>query len=124
LLKKLTSLLALLSGIELGIKDYLVDHFPDLVTINPGVAFGLGGSSSSLWGVALLIVLAILQRLRPLHVWLTLIAIIFLNIIERLRFGGAVDYLELGGLRFNLSDIIILGHSLTLIIYWQQKKRD
>jgi lipoprotein signal peptidase len=114
-------LAAILVALELWLKDYLLNNHPDVVVINSGAAFGLGNASTALWGIVLLVILAILQRLRPLHIWLTLLFVVILGVIERWRYGGTIDYLQISGLRFNLNDLVIIGLIITLLIYWQQK---
>lgn len=113
-LKWLVSVIGLVL-LDQGIKELLVNS--ELRMINSGVAFGLGGAWSQLWQwlmIGLLLGLLIKFRFN----WQTglITAGGLANLIDRVRWGGVVDYLAISLFpRFNLADGLILAGLIGLM---------
>jgi len=101
--------------LDQGIKAMLVSS--ELRVINSGVAFGLGGAWPQLWQwlmIGLLLGLLIKFKFN----WQTglITAGGLANLIDRVRWGGVIDYLAISlGLRFNLADCLILAGLIGLM---------
>lgn len=101
--------------LDQGIKESLVNS--ELRVINSGVAFGLGGAWSQLWPwlmIGLLLGLLIKFRFN----WQTglITAGGLANLVDRVRWGGVVDYLAISLFpRFNLADGLILAGLIGLM---------
>lgn len=101
------------------LKIWLIKIHPEWVFINTGVAFGVGKSWYVLVGIVLLIAFGWIYRFQPRWLWLALALAVLSNVIDRVIYGGVIDYMVLGTLKFNLADLLILsliglliGHTL------------
>ncbi len=101
--------------LDQGIKGMLVNS--EFRVINSGIALGLGGAWAWLWPVVVIILLlAILVKFK--FNWQTglITAGGLANLIDRVRWGGVVDYFALIYLpRFNLADCLILAGLIGLM---------
>lgn len=94
--------------IDQGIKEILVNR--EVRVINSGAALGLGRAWPEVWPW-LMIVLLLGLLIKFKFNWQTglITAGGLANLIDRVRWGGVVDYLAISlGLRFNLADCLIL----------------
>lgn len=101
--------------LDQGIKEILVNT--ELRMVNSGVALGLGGAWPQFWQW-LMIVLLLALIIKFKFNWQTglITAGGLANFIDRVRWGGVVDYLAISlGLRFNLADCLILAGLLGLM---------
>lgn len=98
-----------------GIKGMLVNS--EIRVINTGAALGLGRAWPQFWQW-LMIVLLLGLLIKFKFNWQTglITAGGLANFIDRVRWGGVVDYLAIGLFsRFNLADCLILAGSLSLL---------
>lgn len=91
------------------LKWQLLNFRPDLITINHGVAFGLGNQLSYPLGLGIIIFTGYLNKFKPISLWISLLLGLVITLIERSLFTGAIDYLILAKLQFNLTDLLIIG---------------
>lgn len=89
--------------LDQGLKFSLQDAY-----LNTGVAFGVGSSWLVGIGLILLVWLGRQYRWQPRFIWVTLAIAFISNLIDRIRLGGIIDYLQLGSLHFNLADVVIV----------------
>lgn len=89
------------------LKNWLVAQHSSLVVINSNLAFGVGNQWGLGLGIGLLVIIFVLERSRSYNVWIVLLIAILSNIIDRLHFGGVVDYINLVRLHFNLADGLV-----------------
>ncbi|MCG2691528.1 signal peptidase II [Microgenomates group bacterium] len=101
--------------LDQGIKGMLVN--PEIRVINSGAALGLGGAWGQLWQlIVIIILLAVIVKFK--FNWQTglITAGGLANLIDRVRWGGVVDYLGISLLpRFNLADCLILAGLIGLL---------
>lgn len=102
--------------VDFSLKYYLVATSSPHYTLNEGVAFGIGHEWLSGIGLLLAISLAFLTKLIPRIEWIALIIAVAGNLIDRIFHHGIVDYLVIGPLHFNLTDVLICG--LVVRIGW------
>lgn len=93
----------------------------DLGVINNNYIFGLFGADYWPWAILislLLLILILLTKYKGFNIlWCALIFGAFSNLIDRMIWGGVVDYIRVYGLPiFNLPDIIIVFSVLLLSI--------
>jgi lipoprotein signal peptidase len=114
-------ILALIAlGVDQAIKQLFLITAPQLTTINTGIAFGLGSAAWTLIGILLFVLFGRITAFQPKKAWWLLGAMTISNLIDRTRLGGVVDYITLGQLQLNLTDIAIC--TLVLIIFLDTKK--
>lgn len=107
--------MACLVLLDQGIKGMLVSS--ELRVINSGVAFGLGRVWPQFWQW-LMIVLLLGLLIKFKFNWQTSLITAggLANLIDRVRWGGVVDYLAISiWPRFNLADCLILAGLLGLM---------
>lgn len=101
--------------VDQGIKAMLVNA--KMRVINSGMAFGLGQAWPNFWqGVVMGLLILVIIKFR--FNWQTALVTAggLANLIDRIRWGGVVDYLTVGfGLRFNLADSLIVVGLLGLL---------
>ncbi len=108
--------------LDLVAKLILFKYFPSLLQLNSGVAFGLGNSWLAAIGLIPFIVAWLFTKKEGGGaLWGLLVLAVIANQITRLTHGGVLDYLRLGSLYFNLTDIAIL-LIIGLLIYRVYKK--
>lgn len=96
-----------LTLLDQGLKWFFVTSDSPLVRLNSGIAFGISSGWFSLIGLGLLVVVAYVTKGQPTSLWRALSFPILANFIDRLWYGAVVDYLHLGPLTFNISDVLI-----------------
>lgn len=74
---------------------------------NVGIAFGLGEPILVWIGLILFLVLLVFTRGKPRSLWISLAIASLSNLIDRVRTGGVIDYLNIGALQLNIADILI-----------------
>ncbi|MFH0943384.1 MAG: signal peptidase II [Candidatus Beckwithbacteria bacterium] len=101
--------------LDQGIKELLVNS--EFRVINSGAGFGLGGAWGQMWQlIVIILLLAIIIKFK--FNWQTGLVTAggLANLIDRVRWGGVVDYLALSSLpRFNLADCLILAGLIGLM---------
>ena len=101
--------------LDQGIKEILINS--ELRVINSGAALGLGGTWPQFWQwLMIVLLLGLLVKFR--FNWQTglITAGGLANLIDRVRWGGVVDYLAISFWpRFNLADCLILAGLLGLM---------
>lgn len=101
--------------LDQGIKELLVNS--EFRVINSGAALGLGGAWPQFWQwLMMVLLLGLLLKFK--FNWQTglITAGGLANLIDRVRWGGVVDYLALSLLpRFNLADCLILAGLIGLM---------
>ena len=101
--------------LDQGIKELLVNS--EFRVINSGAAFGLGGAWPQFWQwLMMVLLLGLLLKFK--FNWQTGLVTAggLANLIDRVRWGGVVDYLALSLLpRFNLADCLILAGLIGLM---------
>ncbi|MBU1499520.1 signal peptidase II, partial [Patescibacteria group bacterium] len=101
--------------LDQGIKELLVNS--EFRVINSGAGFGLGGAWGQMWQlIVIILLLAIIIKFK--FNWQTGLVTAggLANLIDRVRWGGVVDYLALSLLpRFNLADCLILAGLIGLM---------
>lgn len=90
------------------LKFYMVSERAAGISYNPAVSFGLGNSDWYWAGVATIIIMAGLYKLRPYHIWVSLIVAVLGTGLDRYYYGAVVDHLHIWRLSFNLTDIVIV----------------
>lgn len=104
-------------------KIALVRFYPSVVVYNDGIAFSINVSSIVTIGLALTVVIALnIAFFRGLldrpWLWALLLAGTTGNLIDRIRLGAVIDFINLGFFPvFNFADIF-LTVSAVLIIYF------
>lgn len=96
--------------IVIGILDQMLKYTyleRGSATINPGVAFGSGNTMTAILGIALLVTVGLAMRFQPRPYWLSLCLAASFNLLDRVMTGGVIDYLTVGSISLNLSDIAI-----------------
>lgn len=111
-------------GVDQLVKFWLLRYLPEVILINPGIAFGVGNTA---WVLGLVLVGILLvgwlyfssqDRIERL-----LLAVVLggslSNLIDRITRGGVVDYLKIPHLSsFNLADVgVIVGIGLLIFRY-------
>ncbi len=99
----------LLLVIDQSLKLWLVHSYPELVSYNSGVAFGLGNGLFVALGLMLLLWSLWQARSLDLRLWLALALASCSNLIDRWRVGAVIDYLKISHLTVNLADLWIVG---------------
>lgn len=101
-------------ALDEGLKLLALRLAPARILINHGVAFGLG---NSIWlgiGAVIVVIIGATNRFKSLGWRLLVGTVLTTNLLDRAWTGGVIDYLNLGPLHFNLSDLTILG-----LVIWQ-----
>lgn len=98
-------------------------YFPNLVSTNTAVAFGIGSVHWLTYGLLITLTLLYLTRAQPRSVWISLTLGIAANILDRLVYGRVIDYISLASLHFNLADCLIL-FCIGRLLYLNTFKKD
>jgi lipoprotein signal peptidase len=89
------------------VKSLLMRDWPQLVSLNPGLAFGLDNRLLFLGFVLWIFVGRYLTDMKLRTSWYAIGLLGVSNLADRFGYGGVVDYLSLGSLHFNLADLLI-----------------
>lgn len=109
--------------IDQSLKYIFLRILPDLVHINPGIAFGIKTPSLLALGIVALVVIGWPNRYQPRIAWLLMTSAVLSNLIDRLSYGGVVDYIAFGLLRFNLADVLVITIAVYLAYYFASSQK-
>lgn len=108
------------------IKYFFNKYYPNIISLNTGIIFGFINQIYGVYliiivGFGLLIYLLFFDKKYFNFGLVLILAGAISNILDRLFYGGVVDYISLGNLtNFNFSDLMII---IGVIIYFLKLKK-
>lgn len=105
-------------------KYYFLSNFPAQIHLNPGIAFSLPIPIDLTVWISILILsmimhLLLFKKLEMNFIWILFLAGGIGNLIDRVRIGAVIDFIQIGWFPvFNLADIYITLSAIGIVVFY------